>query len=301
MARKGSIIEAVNPGAAAIVLPYPPMRSSQLSNWRDIYIEHHHQPAYETPEYYYGWHVVGIHIGCPVKVEFQSERQSFRQKLVRDGDVYLFPARSRQRMRCYNATEFIDVYLAPDLFGRLTSDLIEIERVHFSPHFAIRDPFIQQLGLTLKTELEASDQTGSELLPERLYAESMAQALAIHLLRRYANHTESLNVTGGLSPLLLQQVIEYINAHLVSELNIETIANLIQLSPYHFSRLFKQSTGFSPYQYILHCRINRAKQLLRQPIALAEVAYSVGFVSQSHFHRHFKRIVGITPRQFRNS
>ena len=70
------------------------------------------------------------------------------------------------------------------------------------------------------------------------------------------------------------------------------------MSPYYFSRLFKQSTGLSPYQYIIQSRVDRAKRLLDQGLAIADIAYSVGFASQSHLNRHFKRLVGVTPKAF---
>jgi AraC family transcriptional regulator len=286
------ITDALTPTAAASIFPRPPLRSSQQMNWAGVYLEYHQQPAYETPEYCYNSHVVGLHIGAPVTVDMQS----LGRKIVMDGDVYLFPAYCWQQVRCHHGSEFVDLHLSPHLFEQLGHDL-ELDNVHFAPYFAVRDPFIQQLCLTLKRELEIAS---ASVLAERLYAESLAQALAAHLLRHYTNRTIS-RATGGLPPHLLQRVIAYINQHLQQDLSIEAIAALVQLSPYHFSRLFKQSTGLSPYQYILHCRIDYAKQLLQQPhLSISEIAHSVGFVSQSHFHRHFKRIVGSTPRQFRS-
>jgi AraC family transcriptional regulator len=76
---------------------------------------------------------------------------------------------------------------------------------------------------------------------------------------------------------------------------------LAHVSPYHFARLFKHSTGLPPHQYVIACRVERAKELLRERdrLPLADVAAEVGFSSQSHFTRHFKRLVGVTPRRFR--
>src|SRR5262249_60369278 len=75
------------------------------------------------------------------------------------------------------------------------------------------------------------------------------------------------------------------------------------LSPYHFARRFKESTGLSPHRYIIARRIERAKELLRgeEDLSLGQVAARVGFWDQGHFTRHFKRLVGVTPRRFRRS
>lgn len=90
-----------------------------------------------------------------------------------------------------------------------------------------------------------------------------------------------------------------ININAASD-EITEIAQMLQMSPYYFSRLFKQSTGLTPHQYLLKCRIEQVKQLLKTTdLSLATVATQVGFVDQSHLARHFKRQVGILPSQFR--
>ena len=71
------------------------------------------------------------------------------------------------------------------------------------------------------------------------------------------------------------------------------------MSPTYFSRLFKETTGITPHQYVIRCRIDRAKNLLQQgKLSIAEIAKEVGFVDQSHLHRHFKRLVGVTPKKY---
>ncbi|BAY81725.1 putative transcriptional regulator [Calothrix parasitica NIES-267] len=77
------------------------------------------------------------------------------------------------------------------------------------------------------------------------------------------------------------------------------MANELGISRYHFCRLFQKSMGISPYQYLIKCRIERAKELLLQPhTSIADVALKVGFSNQSHFSKYFKRVVGMTPKEF---
>lgn len=295
---KKSIAHGLAPEiASSLIFPQPPTLSSQKAAWNGIYLEYHHQPAYETPEYCYGWHVLGIHIGRPVTIEMQWGRRIVRKSVV-DGEVYLFPANIRHTIYCDRQTEFIDLHLDPAMLSRAAYELFAVDRVEFVSCFATRDPLIQQIALALKAELEFTSSSLAEIRCEHLYAESMANALAIHLLRRYAGTTIIERPTEGLPQYKLRQVLDYIHDHLEQDLSVEAIATLLQMSPYYFSRLFKQSTGLSPHQYIIQGRVERAKQLLHQGMAIADIAYSVGFSSQSHLNRHFKRLAGVTPKAF---
>ena len=97
-------------------------------------------------------------------------------------------------------------------------------------------------------------------------------------------------------------VTDYISDRLDRELSLNELAAIAQLSPYHFSRAFKQSTGISPHQYVIQQRIERAKQLVLQgKMSLADIAIACGFSHQSHLNRHFKRITGVTPKNLLKS
>ena len=89
--------------------------------------------------------------------------------------------------------------------------------------------------------------------------------------------------------------------HLDADLTLERLAAAARLSVYHFARQFRAATGLPPHQYVILRRVERAKQLLQagRDLPLAEVAARAGFADQSQFSRHFKRLVGVTPGQFR--
>ena len=101
----------------------------------------------------------------------------------------------------------------------------------------------------------------------------------------------------------LRAVVEYIEGHLDAGPTLEQMAAVARLSPYHFARQFKAATGLPPHQYVIARRVERAKQLLQGDgdLSLAQVAARAGFSDQSQFSRHFKRLVGVTPGQFRRS
>lgn len=125
--------------------------------------------------------------------------------------------------------------------------------------------------------------------------------LAIHLLRHYGTTAPRLSsYVDGLSASKLTLVIDYINAYLERDLKLNELSDIVQISPYHFLRLFKKSLGTTPHQYILQQRIDRAKYLLKSSnLDIAEIAFRVGFCDSSHLTRCFKRILGKTPSQWR--
>jgi AraC family transcriptional regulator len=96
-------------------------------------------------------------------------------------------------------------------------------------------------------------------------------------------------------------VVEYIEEHLGAGPSLEQMAAVARLSAYHFARQFKATTGLPPHQYVILRRVERAKQLLQGggDLSLAEVAAHAGFSDQSQFTHHFKRLLGVTPGQFR--
>ena len=137
-----------------------------------------------------------------------------------------------------------------------------------------------------------------------LAAESLANVLAVHLIRHVmAPRQPARRRDGTLPRVKLRAVVEYVEEHLDPGPTLEQMAAVAHLSPYHFARQFKQATGLPPYQYVILRRVEWAKHLLQTQsgLSLAEVAARAGFSDQSQFSHHFKRLVGVTPGQFRRS
>jgi AraC family transcriptional regulator len=161
----------------------------------------------------------------------------------------------------------------------------------------VRDLVIDRIGLLGRKELSEGGIGG------RLYAESLGTALAVHLLRQYSTSPRAQVIyKGGLASKPLQRVIEYINEHLQDELSLFELARTARLSPHYFATVFKASTGMSPHRFVIERRIDRARDLLRRDDkTISEIAYAVGFSSQSHLTANFRRTMGVTPRKFRQS
>jgi AraC family transcriptional regulator len=141
----------------------------------------------------------------------------------------------------------------------------------------------------------------SEGLSGRLYAESLGNVLAVHLLRYYTvPASKPVAFTGGLSAIKLRQVTEFIADNYSRDLRLAELAHVAGMSSFHFAREFKRSTGTTPHQYLIKFRVERAKALLaRHDLPLIEVGLQAGFSHQSHFTRLFRRVTGTTPNAYR--
>lgn len=162
------------------------------------------------------------------------------------------------------------------------------------PH-ATADPLIREVGNAVERDLRIRRP------PDARYMESLAVVLAAHVARKYAvaKSTQAASC-GGLAPHKLRCVRDHVCEHLGETVRVEQLAEAVHLSPFHFARMFKQSTGQSPHQYVLMQRIERAKELLAETdTALVDVAADVGFRTQGHFTGVFHRYAGFTPRAFR--
>jgi AraC family transcriptional regulator len=275
--------------------PNPPILSSHQANWKELQLIFSRQPAFYIPDHVSLFHTICVNTGNSITLERTVDGRSQTIDALPIGDVGFYPASSHQTFQSHQEAEAIQLYLAPSLIRRTEAELCLNDGIALVPKLEPgRDPLIYQIAIALKTSLEADGPTS------QLYADAMANALAVHLLTRYSTHRPTLlKSSGGLSERQLKSVTDYIHSYLERDVTLAELANLAQLSSYHFIRLFKQSVGLSPHQYHIRCRVDRAKQLLlERKLSLAEIALAVGFANQGHLNYHFKRWVGATPKAF---
>lgn len=125
--------------------------------------------------------------------------------------------------------------------------------------------------------------------------------LMTHLLQHYSSVQWKLPVvTGGLSPFVLRNVLAFIEENLSQPLTLAELAEQAALSEYHFARMFRQSMGLAPHQYVMQRRMEKAKALVQHTTTpLTDIALACGFNSASHFSNRFRSMMGITPSQLR--
>ena len=210
------------------------------------------------------------------------------------GEIIVYPAASEHWVRWQEQAEFLLLFLEPDLVARTADELASRTIIEMIASEKERDdPLMLQVALALKTEIDEGLVASSSL-----YAESLTNTLAAHLLRHYTVWKPALReAVEKHSASTLRHVIEYIHDNLDQHLTLAELSLVAGMSTYHFARTFKQVTGVTPHQYVLNVRVEHAKSLLLQgKLTIAEIASQVGFFDQSHFTRSFKRLVGVTPQ-----
>ena len=240
-------------------------------------------------------HILVINLSAPSTIQ---ERLAGRQGHLGTGNVVILPAGAPTTWHLEREGEVrhLHLYLSPTLLQQIaTSADIDPDTVEFVDTLGMFDPRIETIALSLLSELR------SEGLGGRLYVESLANILGIHLLRQHSSVKQpSLPRAVGLDRATLRRVSTYIEEHLAEDLSLSALAAVANLSPYHFARLFKASTGFAPHQYVIGRRIERAKLLLSTTNwSLAAIAHAVGFAHESHLALHFKRLTGLLPSSYR--
>jgi AraC family transcriptional regulator len=216
------------------------------------------------------------------------------------GSINVIPAGSSVEWCRKGSMDALFIHLEPSLVSRIATESFHLvsSRTVLPPLYGLNVPELRSAMLAVDAELRAGGVGGP------LLAETFANVLAVHLIRHITGHRRHKAPADGVLPShKLRTAIEYIMENLEGSPTLKEIAAVVHLSPYHFARQFKAATGLAPHQFVIARRIERAQHLLRTNggLGLAEVAFRAGFANQSHFCFHFKRIVGVTPRQFRGS
>jgi AraC family transcriptional regulator len=245
-------------------------------------------------------HVLVVNLGSPFDAK---ERLRGREGYIGSSGIVVLPAGapSEWHLERRGEVRHLHLYLDPALIRRVAAGAgLDPDKAELVESLGARDLSIEHAAMSLLSELRFGDLGG------RIWAESLANILAVNLLRRHSSlgRSSMRKLEGergsGLPRASLRAVLDYIGDNLAQNLTLAEIAHVAHISPYHFSRMFKLSTGLSPHQYVIQQRIERAKALLTNTdLSISVVAQEVGFASPSHFAQQFRRLVGISPRSVR--
>ncbi|BAZ10520.1 AraC family transcriptional regulator [Calothrix sp. NIES-4071] len=264
--------------------------------WNGLNLIYEIEPADETPEIKLGMDFICIALDN-FSASFMMDAR-WQHRAYAKGDIIIIPSTQVfPRTQLDRETPLLELFLNPNVLRRTAIDFDSFENIELTRQLQVNDPLIEQMGLAMMAEVKVGGASS------KLYVESMTSALSAHLLRRYCSQRSVIKeYTGGLAKYKLRQVIEYINTHLEDNLTLSELAGAACTSPTYFASLFKQSMGITPHQYVMQCRIEKAKVLLKDSqLTLVEVCQLVGFQNQSHFTRVFKQYTKLTPKVYRDS
>ena len=278
------------------ILVQSPFIFNNTAKWDGISVQHCRLRSGESTVRGNARHQIVVLLEGSFTATMESSNGRRRSGWRGDGHTPIIPAGQGYSAHWEEELEDLSIYLDPALLARAAAEASVSDRVELIEACNASDPVIRRIGMALKAEAEAEGPAS------RLYAESLANVLAVHLLRYYTRDGDKLRTAfGGLSGRKLNQATEFIQENIGRDLGITEIANAVDLSPFHFARSFKQATGVSPHQYLIKSRIERAKALLAQSeLPIVEVGFRAGFKNQSHFTTLFRKLTSMTPKAYRD-
>lgn len=231
-------------------------------------------------------------------MKYQSSTGKTRNRQIKLGQTFLVSQHQFHQLNWQNTAELTLFYLHPRFICTAIDDSIENNHFEVGDRFSlVSDTLIHEVGVIFRYLCSKG------MAAEKLYLESLANLLAVHLLKNYLNHKLKVpSLERGLSPKKLDLVLQYIEANLDRKITLSELANIAGVGKFYFCRLFKSSLGLTPYQYVIQQRVARAKKLLtRSNIPICDIALDCGFSSQSHLAKHFRSMVKASPMSYRKS
>lgn len=211
---------------------------------------------------------------------------------IAPGSAIVTGAEGIDWLRVREPTEALEIYPSPELL-RSVAGGAAVERPTV---VGVPDGVVLGIGSVLR-RVHA---TGGHL--DDVAASTLAHRLAAHLLRRYAGiPVVGAPATGTLDARTVDRVAQYVDSALDGQLSLDRLAGVALLSPFHFARAFRNSTGLTPHAFVTARRMDRARQLLRTgPDPVEAVARAVGFSNVSHFRRVFRQHTAVLPSAVRS-
>ncbi len=262
--------------------------------WRHVALEDYVVPACVISRHVHPQVFVHVNLTGSVNYQVTTGGRTRRFTAV-PGTTFLLPQGTIDEVIWEGKTHRLAMAIQPDLLTAAMAETSDGADVELTPHWDLLDSRIQSLLEAMAADLLEGSPVGA------LYGETLANALAVYLVGRYAAKPKTPRVfKGGLPGRRLKRVLDYIGANLEEDLHLFKLAEVAGMSPHYFSELFRRSTGHPPHRFVLWEKINRAKVLLRDPEhSVFDTALAAGFQNASHFAKTFRHLVGVSPREFR--
>ena len=264
---------------------------------RGVAIEPYSGAQGDGPETTLDKHILTMGSKRPSRFEIGHGVNHRVSYIKQPGSLSLVPAGAFPLIRAETEFDLVVCALDSTLVSALDSELERRPEGELRLQVNFEDPAAQQLMTLLVADAKETYST------ERLYKDYLAHALAVRMLFLGTQTKPQTNnrAASALPKHVLRRIIERMRSF-SSDLSLQTLANESGYSRVHFIRMFKAATGYSPHNYLLNLKLDRARELLKIPsMSLIDIALDCGFSSHSHLSRIFHRIVGVTPSAYRRS
>ena len=228
---------------------------------------------------------------------YDTHRTDVHSEFGAPGKFCLMPKDAESHWELGQMQQFMHLYFSDDYLKQLALRVFDIDpRMLQLPEITFtNDPATEAL---FRHYMATTDWRSGV---NHLAMEQVTNTILVSMLQNMGITKLTSPVKGGLSPRVTALVCDYMQANFHRQVYLTELAELAQLSEYHFCRMFKQSTAQSPQAYLLTIRIEHVKARLHTSMeSVADIALKCGFSNQSHMGRYFKKLVGISPRQYRN-
>jgi AraC family transcriptional regulator len=276
------------------MLPRPLLSSTGLG-WKGLLVERYHAPPCELPDLPIAHHIVELvsqqHVSLGERPDWRGHLRPFSKY---PGTCNCFPAGIRPKLRVFTETNLIVCGLDPEFVKDVSEELGSNPVAQLRAQIDIRDESLGYLMRLLENAAKSDESSNN------LYVDHLIYAFTLRLFSLGQDRQYTYIPQGALPAHKLRRVIERMNADLDTDLDLKTIAAESGYSRNHFLRMFQAATECTPHQYFLRLRIEKAQSLMKnQSLRIIDIAESCGFTSQSQFSRVFRRVIGVTPRQYR--
>jgi AraC family transcriptional regulator len=276
------------------LLPSRPVKNSVRSPLNGLIVETHKIDAIEIPEHEHSSFCLHLQTSSPLEMEWWSEgRQGIESH--GPGSMILLAPGTRDRLRWNRPSRRVVLSIDESYILRAAHELGKRTHLNFENHWIFEDRQLQFLVSEMQREMETGWETGS------LYGDHLGMSLAIVLIQKYSSDAVSTPIAkGGMSRVRLQRVLDYIAANSHRDLSLDDLAQIADMSRFHFARLFRLGMGITPHRYLMDQRLQQAKVLLRfDTRSVSEIAAETGFANAGHFARAFRRYVGVSPSEWK--
>lgn len=274
-------------------LDQEPLISSAGNKWAGVRLERHHLCGPSESKGVIDGFQICCNLSGPVAAEWLVDGV-WRGATLHPGDLCLGTHGEFRSVTWRSPYELLLVSISPLLMGEVSAHAGQIRPAEVKPQRAFRDRNVESICRLLLADTAAGTPVGP------MYGEHLASSLAVYLAEQFGQTQPQRYMNASSLPgPVLKRVCDLVETRLNTPIGLQDLAREANMSRYHFSRIFRNSTGESPYRYLMKRRIERAKEMLARGCTIDEVAAGSGFSSPSHLCSLFRRYAGVTPRKFR--